>query len=265
MKSPYSAALFGLALSCLVTGPARAQNLNSDAYTPPPSGSFVYEPGGRRLLFVSEHLKVAAFVAFWDIPVSTAANDPKTFVLENDPGPLLTADYFLSPSFSIGGWWNPTTSELVTQGPTVPGGRLKLADVSTNYWDIHAAYHPPRKLRWARGLSFQVGYNSIHYDVDLPAGTTGITDQGFSFRSPNLWINGSTSIWNPVIRGKKRTVKLYGSAGRHLSSEFRRDWNLLLGGSVEIARHLSLSSSVWLNGIQDDPRVRVTAGLSGSF
>lgn len=243
-------------LALATAAPAHAQRFSP--------ASLFYEPRTPSGLLRFDRVQIGTFMAQWDIPLANVASASSAIELETEPSALVTADYFLTRRLSVGGWWNPRSAELALTG-AVPGGRLKLADVKTNFWDAHLTYALPDSSPLTRGVSFQFGYSGLHYDINLTSAVQGGRNSAFSLHSPNLWVNKSQRVWQPMVRGERRPVTLFGSVGYYTSADFDHDWNVILGGSFYLTRHLSLTSSVWFNGLDERTNTRVTAGLAGSF
>jgi hypothetical protein len=205
---------------------------------------------------------VGAYVASWDfaeIPVAGAAD----LDLEPSLSPLITVDYFLTRRLSIGGWYNPISGEL---NGRLGSTKFKLADEDALFTDFHATYYlADRPL--TRGVSIQAGYSVYHYDLEVAPvlRQLGARNLAFTEFSPNIWVNKTQQLGAPEIRGRRYPVALFGSFGYYTSTDFDTDVNLIFGTTVQLRKSLNLNASVWLNGLDSDQHIRVTAGFSGRF
>lgn len=228
-------------------------------------------------------LHIGGFLALWDSPPIGATR----FQLEGGPAgtlttvraepdldasPLVTADYYLSPHFSIGGWWNPVQGDIdVRRGAA---GRARL-DFRDNFYDGHIAFHAGDR-RWGflpriitKGLTIQAGYSVQNIDVDALPGTAfpgGGADAAFTLTSPNLWITKAFDLGSPFRGREDRPVSLFVSAGQYFSEDFDNAWNLMGGVTFTISPRLSLSGSYWRVFSEDTgQQQRISVGLTGRY
>jgi hypothetical protein len=239
--------------------PAAAQQFN----TFDPFAHLLTEPAAQTEKLRFERFHFGAYLALWDYPSETF--DGLTLEFEAEPSPLLTADYFLTRNLSIGGWWNPVSARFVG---SIPGASATLADIDAVSWDVHLTYH--FSGAWGplgRGWSAQLGYSSDSYDVDVRpefVDALGFSDDGFTDKSGNVWLNKSFRIGAPRVGRKPYPITLFGSAGYYFSDDYSRALSLLGGASIQLSRHLSLSGSIWFPDIRENV-IRGTIGLTGRF
>lgn len=214
-----------------------------------------------------DRLQTATYLAQWEFPPIPGDELPESVASETlrpSAGPLLTVDYFLGRHLSIGGWWNRVSGDISMR--ELGGERdLPVATTDADFSDLHVTYYFPE--RQGNGWSIQAGYSRLHYDVKLISGlqiTSGEPGYGVTFTSPNVWINRTQRIGLRRIGGRRRSMRVFGSLGYHSSTDFKRAWNLMLGGTVPLSQQLSFSGSVWFNRA-NQTSTRVTVGLTGSF
>jgi hypothetical protein len=208
-----------------------------------------------------QRLQFGAYLALWDF-APIAAPGAESERVDADSSPLVTADYSLTRSWSLGGWWNPLQGDLLAKPATGP--QFKAAAFDASFWNVHATYYLPEK--WAPGWSAQAGFSQLHYDVDVIQAlrAVGAKNFGVTFSSLNIWVNKSQEVGTRRVHGRRRPISLFGSFGYYTSSQFDRALNVILGGALPLSPHLRLSSSVWFNDL-DDLNTRVTVGLDGDF
>jgi hypothetical protein len=231
--------------------PAAAQGFGGGSYFFQPSLSTSVDDG---------RLRAAAYLTLWQFPGLPTGGGTHN-ELHARPSSLLTLDYFLTPRLSIGGWWNPYSADLI--GVSASSKSTKLADVDGDFWNASLMYHLSRTE--TRDWAVQAGYSALHYGVDeLPQ--PGFQPENFALtrKSANLWLHYARRLKGFTFRDHRYPVSLFGSAGYYFSEDFNHSANLLLGSSIDLNRHLSLSSSVWLADLAN-LKTRFTFGLSTRY
>jgi hypothetical protein len=244
-----------LVLLALMTAPAARAQTFSPANNP-------FSRAAPGVAPRKEQLQFGAYLTVWDFsPIRVPGVQSEK--LQADPGPLITGDYFVTRCLSLGGWWNPFSGEV--EARETPRGRaFKVADSETSFWNVHATYYPPE--HWARGWSIQAGFSHLRHNVDVIQGLREVGVPNFAVNSSSLdiWLNRTQKVGFRRVQDQRVPISLFASAGYYTSSQFDRAVNVIVGGSLPMARHLSLNSSVWFNSL-DRTNTRVTAGLAGSF
>jgi len=242
-------------------------------------------------------LQLGTYMAIWDQPPLTgqqlgvgvrvaAPGGPiaAPTAVDVDPGvsPLITLDYDLTQSLSVGGWWNPingTATVLRKNVAGIPVVGSRDFDFFDNFYDAHIKWQFPDKWgplpEWVTsGLSIQGGYSVQNIDLDINSGAgSGIVfgssrtgDAGLTFTSANAWITKSFQLGTPFRGRKDRPISLFISAGHYFSEDFDNAWNAMGGLTFQINPRLSISGSYWRvlpeNG---DDQSRFSLGLTARY
>jgi hypothetical protein len=244
-----------LAVSLLAPGTAHAVTF-TESFAP------LYPSGGEMKTDDKygkfQRFRVGAFAAFWDFP--------NPLFDENNPSPLLTAEYFVTRNISIGGWWNRQDGDFGTAAARSIGF-TRGGDYELTSWEVYVAYHFPDKPL-TRGLSIQFGYSVGDLEIDF----AGRTFDSFSgLKSVDFWLNKSQTIARPMFGGKPHPITLFGGVGYYPDGDaYWHGGSLIVGASFAINQHLSLTGSYWWVNLFDqnsgtDTIERFTVGLTGSF
>src|SRR5438046_1803163 len=71
-----------------------------------------------------ERVQAGLYLALWEF--SSIQVGGLSEELKADPSPLITLDYFVTPKFSVGGWWNPFGGEV--RAGSRGGPKRKIGD-----------------------------------------------------------------------------------------------------------------------------------------
>ncbi len=199
----------------------------------------------------------------------------KGFRQDADPSAVLLLEYDLTDRLSIGGWWNPFAGSVVSAVAFQPLGIRpgdRILGYEANYFDVHLTYRLSEKSlrflgpRFSRGWTLQGGYSSLRYEVRTTGKLTigGAREAVFNLGSPNIWLSRSGRLASPRIGGRERPIRAFGSIGYHTSDDFNHALNLIVGGSLDISKSLSINTDVWLNDLSST-NLRLTFGVTGRF
>jgi hypothetical protein len=176
-----------------------------------------------------------------------------------DAGFLASTEIFISPRWSVGGYWNHFNG----QTRVIPPGAAGFERVGTDTIDVmegHLAYYLGPKFG---GFSLQAGAGGSRDRTvfDFARQPT----QTFHARKISFWVNNAAKV------GKisNHDVDLFGGIGAR-SSELvgtgaKFHLQLLVGTSVHLSQHLTGSVSVWTSDVDAKPETRVNAGISASL
>src|SRR5262249_10583258 len=151
--------------------------------------------------------RLGAFWAKWDLPsYSVAGAGPTGGALpverHTDASALVEADYFLSDSVSIGGWWNQISGE--DRQTARRDLRSVIATFDATFWDLHVTYYPT--VTWTNGLSVQLGVNTLRQEVTRSRQLGGVKHVQTN-NSVNLWLSKTQQLGN---RGSRHPIFVYG-------------------------------------------------------
>jgi len=229
----------------------------------------VEAPSGER----TASLTLGLAAASWDQPDQAIRDSAGALLGTIEFGtqvrPLITAEYRINDTWSLGCWYNFVSWDTVLHPAAVPGSVVAAdASVDGGIYELHVTRDFPVKSRWA--LSAQVGFQHTKYD-----GTSRVTTVGQGTRTQKFEYDSQQAVaWGlgtykiPGARENAPSFGLMGGLGlsQGLSGEGSgTQAHLLLGVSAAFTPTISATASMWLVDLTDDSLARFTAGVTGRF
>jgi hypothetical protein len=246
-----------LMLALLAPGGAHAQTILTNSQAPFPYGG--HDPGtdpdAEEPDDLFQRFRIGVGLAIWEIG---------PFSQDEELGPFVEGEFYVTPQISIGGWYSHVEGDLRSGRVfTFGGGPRGGTDFEADMFDVHLAYHFTGSDPLTSGWSLQVGYGMTEVDV---AGGTGDAS------SVNFWANKRTYLGG-LGSDARHPVTLITGIGYYPGDDFYEGGHVLLGLSIGLTDNISLVGSAWLYQIfarpdrlgDDTNSYRFTVGLAGGF
>ncbi|MDH7569550.1 MAG: hypothetical protein QHJ73_08190 [Armatimonadota bacterium] len=194
--------------------------------------------------------------------------------------PLVTAEYQLTPKWSVGGWYNPVAWDMVLRWD-MPGGPVQGAVASFEGTGSMFELHGTMSL----GNDFAVQAGVLHFNVDWeyqPGGQLDLSARNLEDKATKIVLWGVKTFRMGAVENPPFALTVAAGLAQGLVGDYDSKFNPttgapakvktltvngLLGASYSFTPRWSADASLWLADFnkEEERSVRLTAGVTGRF